>query len=137
MPCLTLLETAYHSEAITILNHMRHCLTGRRYRPLSGVQRRICQKAFSLDGDAPIPIDSDDLAPAMELNHALRGAASSLAFDDETRQNAFRGVAKLVTGDRPDPAMQQALIHLVERSMDSIADTPAVDYASARLTACP
>jgi len=136
MSCLNLLETAYHSEAITILNHMRHCLTGRRYRPLSGIQRRICQKAFDLDEDAPIPMDFDDLAPAMELSHALRGAASSLAFDDETRRNAFEGVAALVTGDRPDPDLQQALIHLVERSMDSIADAPVIDFTPARLAAC-
>ena len=122
--------SARHSEAIAILNHVRHYLTGRKPAPPSGAQQSICRKAVALEGFAAGTDDSfievDALSAAFELSNALHGAATSLHYDEEQRRNTLAGFEALLDGVRPDSGeAHRNLMHLVERSMDSISGMPA------------
>ena len=123
--------SARHSEAIAILNHVRHYLVGRKTSPPSGTQQSICRRAVALeDGEMDVLAEVDALSPASALSHALHGAATSLYFDDEQRRSAFASFEALLDGARPTSGdAHQNLMHLVERSMDTIGDIPATVQA--------
>ena len=112
--------SARQSEAITVLNQLRHILTGRKQTTLSNTETQLFRQAI----DAPSYTflnDLDEYAPVVELSHAIHQAAGKL--DEDTRASTLASFKTFLDGSSPEPETEgrRALVTLVERSMDRIA----------------